>query len=190
MEGLIWVSENLHGSSFFNYIMKFFTMIGDKGIIWLAIAVILLCFKRTRKCGVFLIIVVAISWVVSNIILKNVYYRARPFTENQVMQDFLNSINLTLPDGSSFPSGHAAASFASAIFLTLNYKKNACWAYPLAVIIAFSRIFMCVHYPTDVLAGAIIGTIIGLVIYALMKAFNKGYDKYKEVKKQAKNENN
>ena len=162
---LKWINANLHGSNIINQIVKYITYLGDAGICWIALGLLLLCFPKTRKGG-FIVVVGYCSVVAGNhFILKNIFNRPRPFTVAEELVTFIESIVMELPDSSSFPSGHTFTSFCSAIILTLVFKKKGAWSYIPATLISLSRIFLCVHYVTDVLAGAILGTICGILVY-------------------------
>ena len=100
--------------------------------------------------------------------LKNIICRLRPCN---VFTDF--PMLIARPTSYSFPSGHTSSSFAAALILTLRHKKIGWLAYIPAVLIAFSRIFLFVHYPTDVLAGILLGTLAALLTYFAAKAIQK-----------------
>lgn len=162
MEGLIWVNENLHSSNFFNYLFKFITCLGNDGLIWIVIGVILLLFRKTRKTGVVMLCSLLVGFLINDFILKNIFNRARPFEVYPEFKDFIQSIGLKLPSGKSFPSGHSFSSFNCAMVITLMHKKHGKYSLILAGLIAFSRIFVLVHYPTDVLAGMLLGILTAL----------------------------
>lgn len=96
--------------------------------------------------------------------MKNVVARPRPFTESEALLDFLNSINYKIPTDWSFPSGHSAVCFCGASVLAVLYRGKGAWTYAVAAVIAFSRLYLGVHYLTDVLAGAAIGSAIGVLV--------------------------
>ena len=120
------------------------TSLGEAGIGWIVLSLVLLCFKKTRRTGGLVLI---------------------------AMTDF--PMLIARPTSYSFPSGHTSSSFAAALILTLRHKKVGWLAYIPAVLIAFSRIFLFVHYPTDVLAGILIGTISAHLTYFAAKAIQK-----------------
>ena len=173
MEGLIWINENLHGSGFFNHLVKFITALGDTAIVWIAIAIVLFCFKRTRTCGLIMLISLAIGYLINDFILKNLFARARPFEVNQEIADFIKGIGMDLPSGYSFPSGHSYASFNCAVILLLFNKKMGFFTIPLATMIALSRVFLCVHYPTDVLVGCFLGILTAICVFVVFKRIVK-----------------
>ena len=141
------------------------TRLGDAGIIWILLCIVLLVLPKTRKSGVSLMAVLLVDLVICNGILKPLVHRIRPF-------DVRTGIELLVkrPTDFSFPSGHTAASFASVMALYLAGEKKI-WisSLGLAVLIAFSRLYLYVHYPTDVLGGVIIGVMAGALGYWLVK---------------------
>ena len=157
-----------------DYIMLFFTYLGEEGIIWIIFALIMLVLPKYRKYGVKMAIALVVMLFVNNIFLKPLVARPRPFVNDE---SILEHMIITGPTSFSFPSGHTASSFAGALVLAHANKKAAFWAYPLAILIAFSRAYLQVHYPSDILAGAVLGTvyaIIGILIFALFeKLFGK-----------------
>lgn len=167
LEILRWINENLHGSNFVNYLVKFITYLGDGGIIWILTTIVLLCFKKTRRGGLLLGGGLASIAIVNNLILKNIISRPRPFTQDQSLADFITGIGMELPTSTSFPSGHTAVAMMSAIVLTMVFKKKGSWSYIPAVLIALSRLFLCVHYLTDILGGMAVGSIVGVGVVLL-----------------------
>ena len=146
-------------------IMCGITRLGDAGIIWILICVVLLILPKTRKSGVIMAAALLVDLLICNVIMKPMVHRIRPF-------DVKTGIELLVkrPTDFSFPSGHTAASFASVTALYLAGEKKL-WipSLVLAVLIAFSRLYLYVHYPTDVLGGAIIGVAAGMIGYWLVK---------------------
>ena len=146
-------------------IMCAITRLGDAGIIWILLCIVLLILPKTRKSGVVLMAALLVDLVVCNVILKPLVHRIRPF-------DVKTGIELLVkrPTDYSFPSGHTAASIASVMALYLAGEKKI-WvpALVLAVLIAFSRLYLYVHYPTDVLGGMIIGIAAGAIGCWLVK---------------------
>lgn len=149
-------------------IMVWITNLGDAGLIWIALGLVLAIIPKTRKCGVQMLISMAVTFVLGNLILKNIVARPRPFHVD-------SSVTLLIPEPSeySFPSGHTMNSFTSATMLFLHYRKPGIAAFILAALIAFSRMYLFVHYPTDILGGIVLGVVDALVVYLLAKRFKK-----------------
>lgn len=145
-----------------NPIMLFITSLGDAGIFWIALSVLLLLIPKTRKLGIVMALALILEALVCNLMLKPLVARVRPYDLNPAVQLLLKA-----PADYSFPSGHTGASFAAATALFC--QKSRLWipAAILSVLIAFSRMYLYVHYPTDVLAGAALGIITGWLASAV-----------------------
>lgn len=156
---LEWVQNNLH-NTFTDTVLPLITHLGDAGMLWISIAIVLLCFRKTRTTGVLVLITMLFTYLTGEVLLKNLISRPRPchlFPEVPLL--------ISRPDSFSFPSGHTASSITAAVMLFLRHKKAAWPALILAALIAFSRIFLFVHYPTDILGGILLGTVFAVVIY-------------------------
>ena len=162
---LQWINNNLHGSEFINQLFKYITYLGEKGIVWIILALALLCFKKTRKCGFLLLVSLGIGIVLNTFILKPLIARPRPIEEDASFITFMNSINYKLPTSFSMPSGHTQIAINAAMFLTLYYKGKGAWSWIPALLISLSRIFLLAHYPTDVLVAAVEGILIAVFVY-------------------------
>ena len=168
---LRWVAENLR-SPFGDAVMPAITFLGDGGWIWIALAIFLLCLPKCRHTGLAMAVALLMGLVVCNLILKPLVGRMRPFDYEWL--HFGNAIPLLIdaPTDYSFPSGHTIASFEAAAVLLLRHKKRGIPALLLAALIAFSRLYLYVHYPTDVLASMVLG--IGIASWA-NHLIDKGY---------------
>ncbi len=133
-------------------VMVFFTTIGEHGLFWIALSIVLACIPRTRKCGVTMMAAMAFTFLVGNLLLKNIIARPRPCAVD-------TSVRLLIPFPSeySFPSGHSSNGFTAACVIFCYYHKAGIAAFLTASIIAFSRMYFFVHYPTDILGGIILG---------------------------------
>lgn len=154
-------------------IMVGITHLGDIGIFWILIAVIMLFTKKYRKIGVVSLVALILSVLFTNVIIKNMFDRVRPFMYDEAIKQRLL---IKLPHDSSFPSGHSSASMAAAISIFIYNKKMGIPAILIALLIAFSRLYLFVHFPTDVLTGLILGIIYAILSAVLVKFLN---DKYK-----------
>ena len=137
-------------------IQIFITSLGDKGMIWILATVLLLIPKKTRKAGMVSAVALLGSLLFNNMLIKNIVQRPRPYVTLEDLR-----IIIPRPSEYSFPSGHSSSSFAAAVsFYRLLPKKLGIPAIVLAGLIAFSRLYVGVHYPTDVLAGALMGIVL------------------------------
>lgn len=138
-------------------IMPFITRLGDCGMLWLAISLVFLITNRYHYHGMLIIISLLFCIIIGNVIIKLLCARMRPCHVN-------DKINLLIsrPRDYSFPSGHTMSSFAAAtIIANANYKIGIV-SFIVAILIAFSRLYLYVHYPSDVLVGAILGVVISI----------------------------
>ena len=156
---LDWI-QTLH-TPFLGKIMVFITRLGDAGIIWIMLSIVLLLIPKTRKSGAVMVVALVVDVLLCNIVLKNLVARTRPYDVNTGVHLLVAKLH-----DYSFPSGHTAASFASVTALYLaGEKKLWKFALVLACLIAISRLYLYVHYPTDVLGGILFGVISGYLGY-------------------------
>lgn len=143
--------QNLH-TPLLDQIMVFLTTLGNGGMVWIVLSIVLLAIPKYRIYGLTMLVALLISVIFGNVILKNVVARPRPSWIDP-------SVKLLIPNPTdySFPSGHTFTSFAAAGSLFLYNKKFGTAAIVLAILIGFSRMYLYVHYPSDVLAGALFG---------------------------------
>lgn len=141
-----------------DWIMIFFTKLGDVGMIWIITSIVLLFFKKYRMVGVTSLLALIIGAILTDLILKGWIGRERPFThlDSERIKEILI---IKKPSSLSFPSGHTTSSFASGIVLAYYFRKYRIPFILLASLIAFSRMYLYVHFPTDILAGLIVGTL-------------------------------
>ena len=145
-------------------IMVGITRLGDAGIIWIILTAIFLVIPKTRRTGGVMLAALVVQTILCNVILKNLFARTRPYDVNTTVQLLVRKLH-----DFSFPSGHTSASFTtvSALF----FAKNKAWkpALVLACLIAVSRLYLYVHYPTDVLGGILLGILSGYIGYKIME---------------------
>lgn len=172
---LKWVHEVFHSQTWLNYIMKYVTYIGEFALGAIICGIVLLIFKKTRWAGVAVALAVILNILIVNVILKLSVNRTRPWVDYPDLgfHEFHVAIGVREPTDSSFPSGHTASLFAAAVALMLYYKAKGLPALVVAFLVAFSRIYLCMHYPTDVLGGMIIGSVCGVAGYFAMKSVKK-----------------
>lgn len=154
---LNFIRDNL-SSPFMDKFMTFITYLGDNGAIWIAIGIILLIQRKYRKIGLVLLLGLLLNAILGEVIIKNIVQRPRVFNTYPDISIIINP-----PDSYSFPSGHTASSFTAALVIGYYLKKWRYGAYILASLIAFSRLYLFVHYPTDIICGILLGTISALI---------------------------
>ena len=156
---ILYAINNLH-NPILDKIMIAITSLGNAGLIWIGIAVLLVFIKKTRKCGMLMLISMIIGLILGNGILKNLIQRPRPcWIDTNVLLLIPN------PTDYSFPSGHTLASFEAATMILLHSKKWGVVAIILAILISFSRMYLFVHFPTDILAGLILGILNSVAVF-------------------------
>ncbi|TJX15807.1 phosphatase PAP2 family protein [Tissierella creatinini] len=162
-EILHWIQNTLTSPTL-DFLMPKITWLGNRGMIWVVLALILIATKRYRKEGAILLIGLLIGVLVGNVFLKNLIARPRPcWIDSSV------SLLISNPKDYSFPSGHTLSSVIAATVLTMSNKKFGYIAIPMAILISFSRLYLYVHFPSDVLGAYIIGLIIGIGSWNYMK---------------------
>ncbi len=144
-------------NDFLDAFFKFVSFLGNKGAVWIIASVVMCIFPKTRKIGICSAISLLLCLVLGNMILKPLIGRIRPY-------EFDTGLNIIIPilKDASFPSGHTMAAFAFASSVGLGFKKYGIFLYAFAVLMGFSRIYLCVHYPTDVFFGALFGVAFGV----------------------------
>lgn len=142
------------GCSFLDAVFSILTHLGDHGLLWILLAAAFLFFRKTRRMGFEMGLALTIGLIICNLVLKKLTMRVRPY-------DFDPAIRLLIaPEHDySFPSGHAVASFEGAVTIFRHNRKWGALALVGASLIALSRLYVGVHYPTDVLCGTIIGIV-------------------------------
>ncbi|AOY75327.1 phosphatase PAP2 family protein [Clostridium formicaceticum] len=146
----------------FQVFMVILSRLGDKGLLWLVISIGLIISKKHRNIGYMSLSSILLGFIVGEVILKNLIQRARPFL---VLDNIILSI--AAPQSFSFPSVHTLIAFAATgvIVKKIENRFLKIGLIALATLMAFSRIYLMVHYPTDILGGVILGVIIAFVVY-------------------------
>lgn len=175
---LLWIQNNLR-QDWLTPIMQVITRFGDGGIFWIGFCILLLCIPKSRRTGIAASLSLALNGLVTNVCLKNVIGRIRPYVRFREL-----TVLTTIPSDTSFPSGHSAASFAVAAGVYMaGWKKTGIVLYIAAALIGFSRLYLGVHFPTDVIGGAIVGVLCAWVIRKIID----GVIKLKKGRKRKKN---
>lgn len=174
---LLWIQEYLR-SDFLDPIVKFITHSGDHGYLWIALLIVLLCIPKTRKAALIGAATLLLTYIVTNLCLKPLIGRTRPY---EVIEGLTRIIGKQ--SDRSFPSGHTANSMAVGVSLwlvsrkyellgdkKLYFPKSAGWIVLIwSVLVGLSRLYVGVHYPTDVLGGAIIAILNTIIVFSVYK---------------------
>lgn len=165
---LLWIQEYVR-NDFLTPVFKFITSLGDEGFVWIAIALILVLIKGYRKVGISVGVSLLGSLLFNNMLIKNLVRRVRPYRVLETL-----TILIEEPGEFSFPSGHTSSSFAAGVVLYLLLpKKYGVPAMILAFLIGISRLYVGVHYPTDVLGGMVMGTLLAIGAVKLVEFVEK-----------------
>lgn len=148
-------------------LMVFFSAMGNAGIFWILLGILFTVSKKYRRTGVQMLVSIAITFIIGNLVIKNLVMRARPC---QIDTSVL--LNVHIPTDYSFPSGHTMNSFTAAVALFCNEKKLGTFALVIASAIAFSRLYNFMHFPTDVLMGIVLGSCVAIVVYYVFQKKN------------------
>lgn len=178
---LLWIQQ--HGRmGWLTPLMQLFSHLGDKGLFWIALTLLLLCLKRTRRLGAYCAVSMALTFLVVNVAVKPLVARIRPYDLVPLLRDGL----LVAPEHDfSFPSGHAANSFAVAwIIFRMTERKYGVPAVTLASLISISRLYVSVHYPSDVVCGILIAICLAeLTLWQLPRLERKLFPKKRRRRK-------
>ena len=150
--------------SFFDFFFPNVTHLGDKGLFLIAVGIIFLLFVRTRKGGASMLIALLFGLLMTNLFLKNLVDRPRPYTDEMSMfHEFWQAIGHGLEkEAGSFPSGHATSVFAAMTAVFWSFDKKYSWTgFLFAGVIGFSRVYIHVHYASDILGGMAVGFVVG-----------------------------
>lgn len=175
---LDWIQENIACKAL-DVFFSLITHLGDAGLFWIGVGILMLCFKKFRKAGICLLVAISIGFLVSNLILKPWIARTRPYDINTAI-----SLLIGRPSDFSFPSGHTTASIAAALAIFYHHKKVGTVALITAILVSLSRLYLYVHFPTDVLVGALVGTLASIAAWLLV---NKAFPRYMEKRALKKN---
>lgn len=162
---LLWLQEMVRGPLLTKF-FTFFTQLGNSGALWIVLALLMLCHPRTRRAGWCALIAMLLGLLCTNVVLKHLVHRTRPWHLLHGLLPLVKEL-----DPNSFPSGHTTAAFAAGVtwFRTLPWRWARNGALVLAVLMGFSRLYVGVHFPTDVLAGAVVGTLCALLALRLTR---------------------
>ncbi len=179
-DGAVFSFAGRTAGAFGNFIAEFMDLFGTKGIGFILIALILLCFAKTRRIGVCILAGIIVGALFTNVIIKNAVARPRPYTHEEY-RGLWEAVGASQESEHSFPSGHTttAMAFAAAFFLAGN-KKWSWTGFLVALLMGWTRIYLIVHYATDVIGGIIVGGVAGVIGYFIVKLlYAKVFEKYK-----------
>ena len=161
---LLWIQDVIR-QAFLDPIVSFYTKLGDAGMMWIALCLVLLIIPRTRRAGLAGAIALVLSLLCTNVVLKNLFTRARPWLVVEGLTALVSE-----HDPNSFPSGHTSASFAAATALyPLVPRKWGILALVAAALMGLSRLYVGVHFPSDVIVGVLVGCFCGWAAVKLLK---------------------
>ncbi|MEG1428080.1 MAG: phosphatase PAP2 family protein [Oscillospiraceae bacterium] len=160
---LLFIQEFLR-FEWLNPVVVFLTSLANEGIIWIVLAALMLCFKRYRKTGITVAVSLLIGYVITNLLLKDLVMRVRPYEVIAALEPLIRE------RGWSFPSGHSTCSIAASYVIYQNMPKYfGIPALVLGIIICLSRMYVGVHYPTDVICGAAVGLFAAICALRIMR---------------------
>ena len=164
--------QNSLACDFLDVLMPLISFLGNGGLIYFLTAGVMLIFRRYRACGVNILLFMAIGAVAASLILKPLIARDRPCWINEA-----HEMLVAVPQDFSFPSGHTLHAFGLATVAMFYDKRIGIPALIFAVLMGFSRMYLYVHFPTDVLCGAILGVSLALGTVALARVLFKSLSK-------------
>ncbi len=159
------------GSAFWDPFFKFVTLLGEEGLFFIIISIVMMLFKKTRKAGMVMLLAIGVGALVTNITIKPIIARPRPYhDESSIFYQWWITAGKEKVGEMSFPSGHTTSAMAAmAGYFFASNKKYISWTAMLfAVLMGCSRIYLCVHYPSDILGGLVAGLIAGLIASLLI----------------------
>ncbi len=161
------ILESIHRftrSDLLDFLVPKVSWFGNSGFIWIILAIVLLATKKYRRTGIALSAGLILCLILGNMFLKPIVARPRPCWIFDV-QDML----IPIPEDFSFPSGHTYSSFLSAFVIFLQNKKWGIVTLLVAIIMAFTRLYLFVHFPTDILGGVVLGAVIFFIVRKILK---------------------
>lgn len=161
---LIWIQECVR-AQWLDPLAQWYTSLGNAGMMWIVLSAGMLCFRPTRRAGAAALVAMLLGLLCTNVVLKHLVARPRPWLDVAGLVPLVAE-----PDPNSFPSGHTCASFAAALcwYRGLPWRAGRTAGVVLAVLMGLSRLYVGVHYPSDVLAGAVVGALCAWAAWTLL----------------------
>lgn len=182
MEGpiLLWIQEAVR-QPWLNPLVEVYTRLGNAGMLWIVLSAVMLRFPKIRKAGALSLLAMVLGLLCTNVVLKHLVGRTRPWIDVAGLIPLVNE-----PDPNSFPSGHTCAAFAAGIIWARALPRT--WmrvgAVILAVCMGLSRLYVGVHYPSDVLAGAVVGSLCAWAAWEIGLRINRYWKRRKANEKE------
>lgn len=151
---------------FLDMFFKNITLLGEAGIFCIILGLVLLFPKKTRVCGACVLLGLILDVLICNVTLKPLIGRMRPCWVNPAVKTLIAS-----PTDFSFPSGHSAVCFVTATCIYMNYRRWGIFALIMAALVGLSRLYLYMHWPTDVLGGAVLGVILGIFASKILRKY-------------------
>lgn len=155
-------------------IFKVITTLGEGGVLWIILGLLLLVNKKTKWMGITVLVALIFTLLVGNLTLKPLVARPRPCWRHPEIP-----LLIANPKDFSFPSGHSMSSFAAATAVLMWNRRAGIAALAGAVIMACTRLYFYVHYPTDIVAGLLIGVVLGILAYRIVKPVGRRWEERK-----------
>lgn len=164
---ILYRIQEMH-NAFLDPLMIGVSALGNGGIVWLLLAAVMFFFQKTRKCGILILVSMAVCFILGNLCIKNLVQRPRP-----CQIDTTVALLIPIPGEYSFPSGHTLHGFTAAAMIFLHQKRAGIAALLFAAVVAFSRMYLFVHFPTDILGGMILGIAVAVAVYVVFDRWNR-----------------
>ena len=171
---ILYAIQNIHSDALDKFFLALTQVAGSYGQLWLVVGAVLCVFKKTRRCGIAVLLSYILVFLTGQFALKDLIARPRPCHLDQTVE-----LLVARPDSYSCPSTHTAWAFAAATAIFMHYKKYGIGVFAVAALSGFSRLYLCVHFPTEVLIGAVLGALCAVGAFYLI---NFGEKKLAELK--------
>lgn len=181
--------ETFSGNKPLTVVMRILTEIGSWWFI-VGSVLVLLIFKKTRKVGLFVGIACLLAFITNNLIIKNIIKRARPFEIDSSLAGMCNLVGYKLPNDYSMASGHSTATMTFAVMVFMFNKKVGIITIITSLIVGLTRLYLCVHFLTDIIIGFIIGITFAISIYYLLECICNKFLKHRGCKNETINISN
>lgn len=159
---ILYAIQSMH-TDLLDLLMVTISTIGDKGMVWIAMAAALMFSRKTRRCGILMLVSMFLCLLFGNGLLKNLIARDRPCWIDPSVP-----LLITNPWDYSFPSGHTMHAFAASVVVLLHNRRAGILVIAMSVVMAFSRMYLFVHFPTDILGGAIVGILAAMLVCRIL----------------------